>query len=616
MGFGLNIGTFVRDFGPVRALGLGFLLLVGSGACSELPSAMPGSAQTKSLGRGQPMAAERSASLEIADIQGAAHRSVLEGIDVGGIEGVVTHVEPRGFYLQAVAADSDDRTAEGVFVAVLRLVAEDPGVQVSDRVRVSGTVREHRARCERCQVNERELTQTEIEASLLEIVGQTPLPPEIVLGPEGTRVGAWVEDDAEGDIEREGVRFDPDADALDAYESLEGMRVLVMRPRVVGPSRSGTEFTVVPDGDKAPVSERLGLLAASGPNPQRVCVRVDTEVELNVGDHFRDDLVGVLSGHGPCLLADGLPAVEPAGASSALDWPLSGDNELTLGALNAHNLSRDIEPARLAALLATIVNELPALDILLLTEIQDDSGGRDDGVVSAEQTLDGLSAELARAGAPRYDWVQIDPIDGRDGGQPGANIRQVVLFDAARVSLATASEFLPNNPCSVEPESPAFAASRKPLLVEFAFRGQRLFLLGNHFVAKTADDPTWARFQPPQRPSTKQRRAQAEIVAKRASELLQLDPSASVIVLGDLNDSYSSTALRPLLDAGLYPLMAELPDARRYTYVFEGNAEALDHIFVDEQTRQRVVAFDVAHVDADFARSASDHDPIVVRLAF
>jgi predicted extracellular nuclease len=89
-----------------------------------------------------------------------------------------------------------------------------------------------------------------------------------------------------------------------------------------------------------------------------------------------------------------------------------------------------------------------------------------------------------------------------------------------------------------------------------------------------------------------------------------------VIVLGDLNDSHDSAALGPLRDAGLYPLMADLPAARRYTYVFEGNAEALDHVFVDEQARQRVVAFDVAHVDADFARAASDHDPVVVRLAF
>lgn len=566
--------------------------------------------------RGEPRASEQSSSLEIADIQGAAHRSVLEGTDVGGIEGVVTYVEPRGFYLQTVAADPDDRTAEGVFVVVPPQGVREQGVQLADRVRVSGTVREHRARCERCQVNERELSQTEIEASALEVLGQALLPSEIVLGPEGIGVGAWVEDDAEGDVEREGVRFDPDADALDAYESLEGMRVLVTRPRVVGPSRSGTEFTVVADGDVAAVSERLGLLAASGPNPQRLCVRIDTEMELNVGDRFRDDLVGVLSGHGPCLLTAGLPAVEPADAPSTLDWPPSGDNELTLGALNAHNLSRDVEPARVAALLATIVNELPSLDILLLTEIQDDSGGRDDGVVSAEQTLGWLSTELARAGAPSYDWVQIDPVDGHDGGQPGANIRQVVLFDAARVSLAVASDLLPNNPCSVEPDNPAFAASRKPLLVEFSFRGQRVLVLGNHFVAKTADDPTWGRFQPPSRPSTKQRRAQAEVVAQRALELLQLDPSASVIVLGDLNDSHDSAALGPLRDAGLYPLMADLPAARRYTYVFEGNAEALDHVFVDEQTRQRVVAFDVAHVDADFARSASDHDPVVVRLAF
>jgi predicted extracellular nuclease len=293
------------------------------------------------------------------------------------------------------------------------------------------------------------------------------------------------------------------------------------------------------------------------------------------------------------------------------------DNELSIGALNAHNLSRGIEQQRLAALVSLIASGLPELDLLLLTEVQDDSAERDDGVVSAAQTLQWFCDELVSAGAPRYDWLQIDPKDGQDGGQPGANIRQVFLWNGARgLSVVAGSQSQPSNPRRIDASNVAFDASRKPLLAEFSFAGERLTFIGNHFVAKTRDDPALGRYQPPILVSSEQRRAQSAVVAAGVSGLLQSNPNAHVIVLGDLNDTHASAALRPLWDIGLHSLLGDLPAQDRYSYVFEGNAQALDQVFVSQQLRQRVVGFGVLHVNADFARASSDHDPLVLRLAF
>jgi len=57
--------------------------------------------------------------------------------------------------------------------------------------------------------------------------------------------------------------------------------------------------------------------------------------------------------------------------------------------------------------------------------------------------------------------------------------------------------------------------------------------------------------------------------------------------------------------------MNTLPRDERYSYVFEGNSQALDHVLVSGRMKPD---YDVVHVNAEFADQASDHDPQVVRL--
>jgi hypothetical protein len=60
--------------------------------------------------------------------------------------------------------------------------------------------------------------------------------------------------------------------------------------------------------------------------------------------------------------------------------------------------------------------------------------------------------------------------------------------------------------------------------------------------------------------------------------------------------------------------MDTLPENERYSYVFEGNSQTLDHILTSDALFAVPFVFDPVHVNAEFADQASDHDPSVVRL--
>ena len=82
-------------------------------------------------------------------------------------------------------------------------------------------------------------------ASVTLIVSGNSLPAPIVLGQSGRALPATViEDDAL-------ATFDPVADGLDFFESLESMRVPINNALVVGPGTAADDFWVLVDGGAA-----------------------------------------------------------------------------------------------------------------------------------------------------------------------------------------------------------------------------------------------------------------------------------------------------------------------------------------------------------------------------
>jgi predicted extracellular nuclease len=104
------------------------------------------------------------------------------------------------------------------------------------------------------------------------------------------------------------------------------------------------------------------------------------------------------------------------------------------------------------------------------------------------------------------------------------------------------------------------------------------------------------------------------VVNDFVDEILGVDPRPHVLVLGDLNDFKFSEKLSILQGGVLENLVLTLRRPERYTYVFEGNSQVLDHILASKQPYRALVSYDIVHVNAEFTDQASDYDPQVARF--
>ena len=568
----------------------------------------------------------------VHDIQGATHVSPFAN-QVVSTNGIVTARATNGFWLEDPSPDASDATSEGVFV----FTSTAPLVSVGDAVHVNARVQEFRPG----GASSANLTTTELASPAVTVVSQgNALPAPTVVGIGGRVPPSMViEDDASsGDVETSGT-FDPQTDGLDFWESLEGMRVELNDAVAVGPTSSFGETQVVgDDGANAGLrTERGGLLAQPDDfNPERLVVddQLASLPSMNVGDHYTDAVVGVLDYNFGNFFVH---ATQPVGALHDGVTPeataTQATDELAVGTFNVENLAPGNPQAKFDRLAGLIVHNLQAPDILSVEEVQDNSGATDNGVVAADQTLAKLVAAISATGGPSYQWRELDPVNDEDGGQPGGNIRQVFLFrtdrgmsfvDRAGGTSTNADDVLGSgsstrlaySPGRIDPTSTAWEASRKPLAGEFTFEGHHLFVIANHFNSKGGDDPLEGHRQPPIQVTAAQRHQQAQVVHDFVAKILAGDPNADIVVDGDLNDFEFSDTVSILKAGVLTDLIDTLPLNERYSYVFEGNSQTLDHVLLSHALKTRPFAFDVVHVNAEFADQASDHDPSVVRLPF
>jgi len=575
-------------------------------------------------------AAHPCGGVRIHDIQGAAHISPLNGQNVAGVPGIVTARRSNGYYLQDPSPDGSVATSEGVFV----FTSSAPTVSVGDSVTVSGRVNEFRPG----GATSANLTTTEIASPTTTVLSSgNPLPAPVVIGSGGrTPPARVIEDDATGDVETSGT-FDPANDGIDFDESLEGMRVQLNNAVAAGPTSSSGDTAVVGDNGASVVvrtSRGGALLQQDDANPQRLIAADDIVPgpTVNVGDHFTAPLVGVMdySGGDFRLELTSTPGAVHDGVT-AETTQTAGANQLAVGTFNVENLSPADPASKFSRLAGLVVNNLRAPDLLTVEEVQDNDGPTDDGVVAADVTLGMLISAIRAAGGPTYQFREIDPVNDQDGGQPGGNIRQVFLFrtdrglsfvdrpgggstTATTVVNGAGGPQLSASPGRIAPADSAFSASRKPLAGEFLYHGHHLFVIGNHLVAKLGDQPLFGHLQPPARSSETQRNAQTKILHDFVATILADDPNANVIVDGDLNDFEFSSAVTQLKGAGLHDLIETLPQPERYSFVFEGNSQTLDHVLVSSALAVQPTALDVVHVNAEFADQASDHDPSVALI--
>ncbi|MFE0775114.1 endonuclease/exonuclease/phosphatase family protein [Streptomyces sp. NPDC058861] len=578
--------------------------------------------------------AEDGAGVRIHDIQGTTRVSPLVGQQVTGVTGVVTGVRTygsRGFWIQDPTPDANPATSEGLFV----FTSSVPTVAVGDAVSVNGTVTEYVPG----GLASGNQSLTQLSKPVVTVVSQgNPVPAPVTISSWSVPGAYAPAGDPAADGSINGLTLKPRKYALDYYESLEGTNVRIGTSRVVGATDPYSELWVtVKPWENA--NRRGGTVYGSYEDQNTGRLQVQSLVptaqqpfpKANVGDVLAGATEGPLDFNqygGYTLTARTLGTVVDRGLERETT-DRQHRNELAVATYNVENLDPSDPQEKFDALAKAVVENLASPDVVALEEIQDDNGAENDGTVSAAQTVKKFTDAIVAAGGPAYDWRSVDPENNKDGGEPGGNIRQVFLFNPARVSFTdrpggdatTATGVtgrkghaaLTVSPGRIDPANAAWADSRKPLAGEFVFRGRTVFVIANHFGSKGGDESIVSHHQPPNRSSEAKRLLQAQAVNGFVKQLLAVEKQADVLVVGDINDFEFSGTTKALTAGGaLYPAVKSLPRGERYSYVYQGNSQVLDQILTSPGIQR--FAYDSVHINAEFADQNSDHDPQVLRF--
>lgn len=542
-------------------------------------------------------------SLRIYEIQGADHVSAYDNQQVK-TDGVVTAVDTNGFWMQDAVGDGNDATSDGIFVFTNAV----PTIAVGDKVQVIGTVDEFRGGAAT------NLTITEIVSPTVTKIGVGAITPT-VLGAGGRLVPTEVIDNDHQTV------FDPGQDALDFYESVEGMLVTIPNAQAVDISSGGGTWVIADGGAGATGENARGGITTAGNdlNPERIQVFVDSGVmpgftpSYDMGDNL-GAVTGVVSYFGGNyeVVATSIQNATSPGAPADDVTALVGDaTHLTIAAYNLENIDPRDPQAKFDALAVDIVNNLRRPDVIGVEEIQDADGAGSGADLSGAATAQKLIDAILAAGGPRYTYVEVAPTTaGTSGGEPGGNIRNGFLYNADRVQYVEGSARL------VDPGNSAYFGSRKPLAADFVFRGETITTIDLHSTSRLGSDPgLFGERQPPFNEGEAQRIAQSEAVKTFVANLLASNPERHVAVMGDFNGFQFEQSLQLLEQGGqLTNMTYKLDPTERYSYVFEGNSQQIDHLLVTQGLYANG-EFDTVHLNSGKAGfRPTDHDPVLGRF--
>ncbi|MBI3684267.1 MAG: endonuclease/exonuclease/phosphatase family protein [Acidobacteria bacterium] len=487
----------------------------------------------------------------IPAVQGDGPRSpcVDRVVTLGGVV-TASFAGMQGFFLQDPAGDADPATSDGIFIFA------GTGQNLPPRgvlATVTGRVVEF-ARAG----SPGSVTEIDVRSGVVETAGQAEFARYAVLNPEG--------------------------DFENALERFEGMLVAYPKSIALGPANGFGEYYAL-RMDRVPLTVRLFPSSFAGGLP----VLID-----QAGGAFRKqvktfdlvgDLLGVLHfdfGHYRIepvfdyVVSDGglVPAATPA-----------TDGYLRVAFMNCERLVRQLTPAQLEQKLARLAEAirtwLGSPDIVGVAEVED---------------LDLLERLGARAG--NYKGVLLKGCDFS-----GINVG--VLYDASRIRKFSETQLqgeapqFRNGRCTLA-DGRAFSQflfDRPPLAVDFAAGNVVFSVIVNHWRSRIGGNQA-------------ERIAGAEFLADEIARLGR----ENLIVLGDFNDSEDSPSLLTLTErTGLADLAWLVPADGRYSYIFEGVSEALDHILLSPSLIPSLGAYGYAHFNADFPVRAADHDaPYVI----
>jgi len=570
-----------------------------------------------------PVSSSNSNQVSICEIQGSGFSSPYEGENVI-VEGVV-HADMdetwrEGFFIQDQDCDDENETSDGLFVYLgerIDLVTEGDGVEIS------GTVKEY--------YDLTEISTSPVSVTVKSLGNALPIAVELAPPFNNTASKSY-------------------------FETLEGMRVRMKEAVTVGPTDYDDRTWVI--------REDLGIQRVFQDDPSgtgEIVLVDDTGLEeitpdVKVGDHILD-ISGVMDyvfdEYRLSLFQVPQVTVQPEVSNQRKGNP-SNPNfpQFTTATFNLWNLfdtyndpgtEDDIlssteyqrrlykravaihvelhEPIILA------VQEVETLDVLLdllnQPEIQAEYGvvwyegldvrGLDTAllyqtdyveIITSEQRqgctdlIDGLGPD----GNQNIDHPENEMTCDLDGGSGNEGNR---LF--SRPPLVVNASVCLNN-CERQSSE---AVPLKTSQVE-------IWIIVNHWKSKF-EDTDYHQF------TLLRRLEQSQFVADLFNEILSADPKANVIVLGDFNDYIDSFPIKLLEANGLSNLLINTDRNNRYTYIYQGISQVLDHVLIRMDSSLKPKFISPVHINADFpytyksitdsAHRSSDHDPVLAAFS-
>ncbi len=469
----------------------------------------------------------------------------------------------RGFFLQDPIEDGNPATSEGIFV----YERYDFDVNVGDEIKIVARAREYYS-----------LTQLDRVQSVEILSTGNVLPAPVELNPPF--------DDDESDV---------------YYEKLEGMLVSVEKLRAI----SGTNVY----GEFAGVVANLGI--------HRVFESDEDKGMIIFGDEGGGCWVNVKSGYlvknlvGPLdytydeykILpsADNPPTVCPdLFWDDYLGWG-SMFRGLTVATYNMFNLFDDYDlEDELAKHALAIHDYLREPDLIAVQEVEK--------IELLEQLA--LTAPIET----NYGAVLIEGYDAR-----GIDIGLLYNMDRVEILSAEIRQTTTDLDDGYGPGDDMLF-SRPPLVIHMniLWKGEAytdMWVIVNHFKSKSVYAPYYAD-------TTPRRIEQAEWVSELVDEIQVEDEDAYVIVLGDLNDFEYSEPIQVLTDGGLINLMNKIHKRTRYTYIYRGYSQVLDHILITPSLAKLFRKIRIVHSSIDWpfplfgddtttGLCSSDHDIVL-----
>ena len=565
----------------------------------------------------------------IGEVQGESHESPLVGKEVVINNVVVTKTDKTGFYVQDKVSDNNPRTSDAIYVA-----SKDK-VESGDLLKVQGTVKE--GYMEEYSVKPGQtfkkpagsLTVTQIINATITKLGKAELP-------KALNISEKMPKDI---VDNTPTKYNPETEALDYWESLEGMRVEVTKPKVTGPQYKG-DIYVLPGDYKGQKLNNIGgvNLRPGVQNTEVLPIIVGNTFVAKAKDYFNDNISGVVTYKNKTYKIDpsSVPTIQDGGLKREVSKIYPAEDKLTIASYNIENFSannngHDETPEEKVDKIAnSFIKEVHSPDIITLIEVQDNNGGVSDGTVDGVKSGEKLAQRIKSLGGPDYKYTEIAPVDGKDGGKPGANIRVAYLYNPKRVTLIgkekggseEAARFvnghLEKNPARIDPTSVHFEKVRKSLAAEFEFKGERIVVIANHLKSKLGDDAIYGSNQPSVENTRPKRIEEAKILNAFIKEGLRQNPNLKFVLTGDFNDFEFSESVKTIVGNELVNLMAEHEQGDRYSYFYRGSNQSLDNILISKNIKDKVV-FSPVHINASFMEEhgrASDHDPVVVQIDF